>query len=67
MQVEAYEADKKLPLSIVFRNSLKLSVEGNNLFVISNGYNCYFDPETYGKIYAQPIAKSVTLGFNLTF
>lgn len=47
--------------------SLKLSVEGRNLFVISNGYNGYFDPETYGNIYAQPIAKSVTLGFNLTF
>ena len=47
--------------------SLKLSVEGRNLFVISNGYNGYFDPETYGNIYAQPIAKSLTLGFNVTF
>jgi len=46
---------------------LKLSVEGRNLFVISNGYNGYFDPETYGNIYAQPIAKSVTMGLNVSF
>ncbi|WP_333661670.1 SusC/RagA family TonB-linked outer membrane protein [Chishuiella changwenlii] len=46
---------------------LKLSVEGRNLFVISNGYKGYFDPETYGNIYAQPIAKSVTMGLNVSF
>lgn len=46
---------------------LKLSVEGRNLFVFSNGYNGYFDPETYGNIYAQPIAKSVTMGLNVSF
>ncbi|KFF09817.1 TonB-dependent receptor [Chryseobacterium soli] len=48
-------------------SSLRLSVEGRNLFVFSNGYKGYFDPETYGNIYAQPIAKSVTLGFNISF
>ena len=47
--------------------SFKLSVEGRNLFVFSNGYNGYFDPETYGNIYSQPIAKSLTLGLNVTF
>lgn len=47
--------------------SLRLSVEGRNLFVFSNGYNGYFDPETYGNIYAQPITKSVTIGFNVSF
>lgn len=48
-------------------NSLRLSVEGRNLFVFSNGYKGYFDPETYGNIYAQPITKSVTVGFNVSF
>ncbi|WP_313578504.1 SusC/RagA family TonB-linked outer membrane protein [Chishuiella sp.] len=47
--------------------SLKLSIEGRNLFVFSNGYKGYFDPETYGNIYAQPIAKSVTMGLNVSF
>ncbi|MFP3832863.1 SusC/RagA family TonB-linked outer membrane protein [Chryseobacterium sp. SIMBA_028] len=47
--------------------SLRLSVEGRNLFVFSNGYKGYFDPETYGNIYAQPITKSVTIGFNVSF
>ncbi|UCA61555.1 SusC/RagA family TonB-linked outer membrane protein [Chryseobacterium rhizoplanae] len=48
-------------------SSLRVSVEGRNLFVFSNGYKGYFDPETYGNIYAQPIAKSVTVGFNVSF
>ncbi|MGU3375998.1 SusC/RagA family TonB-linked outer membrane protein [Chryseobacterium sp. M5A1_1a] len=48
-------------------SSLRLSVEGRNLFVFSNGYQGYFDPETYGNIYAQPITKSVTIGFNVSF
>lgn len=48
-------------------SNVKFSVEGRNLFVISNGHKNYFDPETYGSIYAQPIQKSVTIGFNLQF
>lgn len=48
-------------------DNFKLSIEGRNLFVISNGYDGYFDPETYGNIYATPIQKSVTIGLNLNF
>ena len=48
-------------------SALRLSLEGRNLFVFSNGYNGYFDPETYGNIYAQPIQKSVTVGVNVSF
>lgn len=48
-------------------SALRLSVEGRNLFVFSNGYKGYFDPETYGNIYAQPITKSITVGFNVSF
>jgi len=48
-------------------NSFRLSIEGRNLFVFGTDYDGYFDPETYGNIYAQPITKSVALGLNVTF
>lgn len=48
-------------------SNVRLSIEGRNLFVFSNGYDGYFDPETYGNIYAQPITKSVTFGVNVSF
>src|SRR5690606_34389171 len=38
-------------------NSFRLSIEGRNLFVFGTDYDGYFDPETYGNIYAQPITK----------
>lgn len=44
----------------------RVSLEGNNLFVFGSNYSGYFDPETYGNIYAQPISKSFTIGLNLT-
>lgn len=53
---------KKLNLS-----SLNLNVEARNLFVFGTNYDGYFDPETYGSIYAQPVPKIVSLGFNLSF
>lgn len=51
----------------VFMDSVRFSIEGRNLFVISSDYNGYFDPETYGNIYSQPIARSFSIGCNLTF
>lgn len=48
-------------------NQLKLFVEGRNLFVFSNGHNAFFDPETFGNLYASPIQKSVVFGFNVNF
>ncbi|WP_026315683.1 SusC/RagA family TonB-linked outer membrane protein [Riemerella columbina] len=47
--------------------SLKLSVEGRNLFVFGSDYHGYFDPETYGNIYAQPIQKAFVFGVNVGF
>ncbi|QHC85552.1 SusC/RagA family TonB-linked outer membrane protein [Empedobacter brevis] len=61
-----YTLPKKYSEVIGFK-SARFSLEGRNLFVFSNGYDGYFDPETYGNIYAQPIAKSVTAGVNLSF
>jgi len=48
-------------------NQLRLSIEGRNLMVFGSNYKGYFDPETYGNPYAQPLAKSITLGLNVTF
>ncbi len=53
---------KKLKLS-----SLRLNLEGRNLFVFGSSYNGYFDPETFGSTYAQPIPKIVSLGVNVSF
>jgi TonB-linked SusC/RagA family outer membrane protein len=47
--------------------SIRFNVEARNLFVISSDYKGYFDPETFGNIYAQPVPKSFTLGCNVTF
>lgn len=57
----------KEPLQSIGASNLRIALEGRNLFVISNGYSGYFDPETYGNIYAQPIQKSVSLSLNLEF
>ncbi|MCD0488216.1 SusC/RagA family TonB-linked outer membrane protein [Pedobacter sp. MC2016-14] len=48
-------------------NTLRFSVEGRNLFVFGTNYDGYFDPETYGSIYAQPITRSISIGLNATF
>lgn len=48
-------------------NSLRISVEGRNMLVFGTNYKGYFDPETYGNIYAQPISKSISIGLNATF
>ena len=46
---------------------MNFSLEGRNLFVFGTNYEGYFDPETYGSIYAQPIPKVISLGVNLSF
>lgn len=48
-------------------STLRFSVEGRNLFVFGSDYKGYYDPETYGDIYAQPITKSISIGLNATF
>ncbi|MEC4053377.1 SusC/RagA family TonB-linked outer membrane protein [Myroides odoratimimus] len=48
-------------------DNIRFTVEGRNLFVFGTNYDGYFDPETYGNIYTQPIQKSFTLGLNVTF
>ena len=48
-------------------SSLNFNLEGRNLFVFGTDFDGYFDPETFGSIYAQPIPKIISLGFNLSF
>lgn len=48
-------------------NSVRVNVEGRNLFVFGTNFDGFFDPETYGSIYAQPITRSVSFGLNVTF
>ncbi|SIQ02327.1 SusC/RagA family TonB-linked outer membrane protein [Maribacter ulvicola] len=47
--------------------SLDFNIEGRNLFVLGTNYDGFFDPETYGSIYSQPIPKIISVGFNLAF
>jgi TonB-linked SusC/RagA family outer membrane protein len=48
-------------------SACNFNIEGRNLLVFGTNYDGFFDPETYGSIYAQPIPKIVSLGFNLSF
>jgi len=61
-----YSLPKKATNS-VFMEDIRFSIEGRNLFVVSSDYKGYFDPETFGNIYAQPIPRSISVGCNLTF
>lgn len=45
----------------------RLSVEARNPFVWGSSYKGYFDPETFGNIYAQPLPKTFSVGLDLTF
>jgi TonB-linked SusC/RagA family outer membrane protein len=45
----------------------RINLETRNPFVFATNYDGYFDPETLGNIYAQPMSKTVTVGVNLTF
>jgi len=48
-------------------SSFNFNVEGRNLFVLGSDYDGYFDPETYGSLYAQPVPKIISTGFTLSF
>ena len=55
-------AAKKLHLA-----SVRFSFEARNPLVIASNYSGYFDPETYGNIYAQPIPRIYSFGINISF
>lgn len=70
MRISSIRLGYSLPSEILknkFISSARFNFEARNPFVIGSSYKGYFDPETYGNIYAQPIAKSFSVGVNLTF
>ncbi len=48
-------------------SNLRINVEGRNMFVFGTDYDGFFDPETYGNIYAQPITRSISFGLSANF
>lgn len=48
-------------------SSARFTLEARNPFVFGSNYEGYFDPESYGNIYAQPIPRSFSVGVNMTF
>ncbi|SHI53255.1 TonB-linked outer membrane protein, SusC/RagA family [Arenibacter nanhaiticus] len=70
LRVSSMRLGYSLPETITSKlhiNQLRFNIEGRNLFVFSSDYSGYFDPETFGNIYAQPISKSISLGLNVSF
>lgn len=53
---------KKLGLA-----AARFNVEARNPFVFGSSYKGYFDPETYGSIYSQPMPRTFSCGLDLTF
>lgn len=47
--------------------SLRVNFEARNPFVIATNYDGYFDPENWGNIYTQPLARTYSFGLNVTF
>lgn len=59
-----------LPASIVKKirvEKVRFNLECRNPFVFGTNYNGFFDPETYGNIYSQPIPRSISFGVNVNF
>lgn len=56
------EIAKKLHLG-----AARISFEARNPFVVATSYKGYFDPETWGNIYTQPLPKTFSCGIDLTF
>ena len=59
-----------LPQSAVERlrlGAVRFSVEARNPFVVASSYKGYFDPETWGNMYTQPLPRTFSCGVDITF
>lgn len=45
----------------------RINFEARNPFVLGSSYKGYFDPESFGSIYSQPMPKTFSCGLDLTF
>lgn len=61
-----YTLPSKLAQKICMANA-RISVEARNPFVFGSAYKGYFDPESYGNIYAQPLPRTFSCGLELAF
>ncbi|MCP9611169.1 SusC/RagA family TonB-linked outer membrane protein [Coprobacter tertius] len=70
LRVSSIRLGYTLPQSILkktFISSARVNVEARNPFVFGTNYKGYFDPELYGSLYAQPLARTFSVGVNLSF
>lgn len=70
MRISSIRLGYTLPATISKRigmSSARFNLETRNPFVFSSSYKGYFDPETYGNIYAQPLPKNISFGIELSF
>lgn len=70
MRINSIRLGYSLPENLIKKlhlASARVSVETRNPFVFGSSYKGYFDPETYGNIYAQPLPKTFSCGLDLTF
>ncbi|MGL5683100.1 MAG: SusC/RagA family TonB-linked outer membrane protein [Marinifilaceae bacterium] len=70
IRVNSIRLGYNVPTNVLSRvgiSNARLSMEARNPFVFGSSYKGYFDPETYGNMYAQPIAKTYSVGVDLTF
>ncbi|MBD1421583.1 SusC/RagA family TonB-linked outer membrane protein [Sphingobacterium chuzhouense] len=70
VRINSIRLGYSMPAKIAKRigaGSVRFNVEGRNLFVFGDSYDGYFDPETFGNFYAQPITKSFTFGLSAQF
>lgn len=70
MRINSIRLGYTIPADALKRIGLaaaRISFEARNPFVFGSSYKGYFDPETYGNIYSQPLAKTFSCGIDLTF
>ncbi|MEN5376729.1 SusC/RagA family TonB-linked outer membrane protein [Sphingobacterium kitahiroshimense] len=70
LRVNSIRLGYTLPKSVANKiqaSNIRFNIEGRNLFVFGNNYDGYFDPETFGNNYAQPISKSFAFGLTASF
>lgn len=70
LRVNSIRLGYTLPESLTKKLRLanaRVSFESRNPFVFGTSYKGYFDPESYGNIYAQPQPQTFSCGLDLTF
>lgn len=70
LRVSSIRLGYSLPLAVAQKlhlGSVRVSLEARNPFVIASSYKGYFDPETWGNVYTQPLPRTFSCGLDITF